>query len=113
MQKKYMTEGSKVLYVTFVQYTVYVSSSSCLFRRIQKRKRELSLESQIITIFVLINTLILYCYSCVRSRNLYRVVPQVRVKLSLTRIRLCLSMLGTCAIFTALMETARTQLPTV
>ena len=70
----------------------------------KKERREFSIESRITAIFVLLNTFILNCCSCVKAYNLYFVVPKPRVKLLLTRIRLHLVMQGACAITTALMK---------
>ena len=54
------SNSTHVFRLLFVEFGVY-----------KKEKEESSVESPIITIFVLINTLIIYCCSCVRTRNSY------------------------------------------
>lgn len=74
-----------LMYTTSIQYT-------CV-----------SLESQISTIFVLLNSLMLDCYACIRDCSLYCVVPKLRAKLMLNRIQYKVKQ-GACAIITALMK---------
>ena len=103
--------GNDISFRATIFYVFQVSQIPCislvfffLISSYIKKSRELSLESQISTIFVLFKTLILDCYTCVRACNLYCIVPKPTVTLLITRIRLYSAIQGAFTIITALLK---------